>query len=326
VHDRAVTATLPPGWSLRPPTLDDVPEILAVVHASDIAAVGEADFTTEEVVEILTAPHHNPEQDSWVALDANNKIVGWAYIDNALKAERENFDAYVHPTDGREAHPALLDHVVARVAQRAAERGLASLVARGGAIASEEAYIGLLRSRGFAFVKRYARMRRTLTGPLPDPEVPAGVVVRPVRHSDEAEMRAFHDVLDVAFRDTPDYLPSTYEAYQERLAAMPSIEWDEWFVAEVDGAVAGILQSSGQVAEQDEGWVKNLAVRKEHRGRGLGRMLLLTAFRVYAAKGRTAVGLGVDTTNPTGAYRLYESVGMHPVYEADIYEQTIRAA
>ncbi len=320
-----MTATLPPGWLLRPPTLADVSEILAVVHASDIAAVGEADFTTEEVVEILTAPHHDPERDSWVALDPDGKIVGWAYIDNPLLAERENFDAYVHPASGREAHPALLDEVVRRVAQRAAERGLDSLVARGGAIASEETYVSLLRDRGFAFVKRYARMRRALTGPLPDPEAPDGVVVRPVRHEDDAELRAFHDVLDVAFRDTPDYLPSTYEAYRERLAAMPSIEWDEWFVAEVDGAVAGILQSSGQVAEQEEGWVKYLAVRREHRARGLGRVLLLTAFRVYAAKGREAVGLGVDTTNPTGAYRLYESVGMSPVYEADIYERVVSA-
>jgi ribosomal protein S18 acetylase RimI-like enzyme len=243
-----------------------------------------------------------------------------------MKAERENFDAYVHPTDGRAAHPALLDQVVTRIAQRAAERGLPSLVARGGTIASEEEYVELLRAAGFEFVKRYARMRRALASVEPAPDLPPGVLVRPVRHDDDAEMRAFHDTLDTAFRDTPDYLPSTYEAYQERVAAMPSIEWDEWFVAEVDGAVAGILQSSGQVAEQDEGWVKYLAVRKEFRGRGVGRVLLSTAFHTYAAKGRQAVGLGVDTTNPTGAYRLYESVGMHPVYEADIYERTITAA
>ena len=59
--------------------------------------------------------------------------------------------------------------------------------------------------------------------------------------------------------------------------------------------------------------MKNLAVAKEFRGRGLGRLLLQTAFATYAAKGCTAVGLGVDMTNPTGAYRLYESVGLQPV-------------
>jgi hypothetical protein len=31
-------------------------------------------------------------------------------------------------------------------------------------------------------------------------------------------------------------------------------------------------------------------------------------------------------TNPTGAYRLYESVGMSPVYESDVYEREVPAA
>jgi GNAT superfamily N-acetyltransferase len=321
-----VPASLPPLWSVRPPTLHDVPAILDVVHASDVAAVGEADFAAGEVVEILTAPNHDHTRDSWVDLDDGGLIVGWAYIENPLRTPRETFDAYVHPEHGRPAHGVLLDLVMARIAQRAREAGVPSFVAGAGAIASEEHYVGLLTDAGFRFVKRWARMRRGLDGPVTVPQPPTGVSIRPVRPDDEGEMRAFHEVLDVAFRDTPDYEPSTYEAYRDRLAALPSIDWDEWFVAEVDGRPAGILQSSAQVAEADEGWVKYLAVRREFRGRGLGRLLLLTAFQTYAAKGRRAVGLGVDLTNPTGAYPLYESVGMRAVYESDAYERTILAA
>lgn len=319
-------ATLPPLWSIRHPTLDDVPAILEVVHASDIAAVGEADFAAEEIVEILTAPNHDPARDSWLAIDARGRIVGWAFIENPLRTPRETFDAYVHPEFGAPAHAVLLDLVVARIAERAREAGLPSLVAGGGAIASEEHYVGLLRAAGFTFVKRFARMRREFDGPQPRPEPPAWVVVRPVRPDDDADLRAFHGVLDTAFRDTPGYEPSTYEAYREQLAAMPHIDWDEWLVAQVEGVHAAILQSSAQVAQTEEGWVKYLAVRREFRGRGLGRLLLLTAFHGYAAKGRAAAGLGVDLTNPTGAYRLYESVGMRPIYESDVYERTILAA
>ena len=47
--------TLPDGWTVRRPTLDDVPEILKLVHASDLASVGEPDYTAEEVREMLTA-------------------------------------------------------------------------------------------------------------------------------------------------------------------------------------------------------------------------------------------------------------------------------
>ncbi|GIG56064.1 hypothetical protein Lfu02_04360 [Longispora fulva] len=49
-----------------------------------------------------------------------------------------------------------------------------------------------------------------------------------------------------------------------------------------------------------------------------------TATGRHAARGRTAVGLGVDTSNPTGAYHLYRSVGMAAAYVANIYQLTRR--
>ena len=57
-----------------------------------------------------------------------------------------------------------------------------------------------------------------------------------------------------------------------------------------------------------------------HRKTGIGGALLRTAFAAYATKGRTAAGLGVDLTNPTGAYQLYTGVGMAVVFAADVYE------
>ena len=63
------------------------------------------------------------------------------------------------------------------------------------------------------------------------------------------------------------------------------------------------------------GFVDWLGVRPQWRRRGLGRALLLHAFRELHERGAGRVGLGVDSQNPTGATRLYESVGMH--VEAD---------
>ena len=314
--------TLPPGWSVRPPTLDDVDAILAVVHASDIAAVGEADFTADEVVELLTAPNHDPERDSWVAVDEQGRIVAWAYIHNPSGGLRENFDDYQHPEHGKSAQPVLLDLVLARIAERARERGVPSLTARAGAIATEVDYIALLASAGFTFVKRYARMRRALTADEPAPAIPAHVRIRPLRSDDEADLRAFHEVLESAFGDSGDHNASTFDDYRARVYALPRVEWDEWLVAEVSGRIAGILQSQSADAH---GWVRMLGVAREFRGQGVGALLLRSAFHVYAAKGYQSAGLGVDTENPTGAYRLYESVGMRPVYEADMYQREVLA-
>jgi hypothetical protein len=237
--------------TIRHPTLDDVPEILAVIHASDIAAVGEPDSTADEIVEILAAPNHDPARDSWLALDGDGRIVGWAYIWNPNRADRENFDAYVHPEHGRAAQPYLLNLVLERIAERARDAGRESLIARGGVIASETEYVAALTAAGFRFIKRYARMRRPLTGEERPPVVPDGVTVRPLDHENETELRTFHDVLDQAFRDTPDYQASDFAVFQARLASLPTIDWDEWFVAEVDGEIAAVLQSSGD--ESDEG-------------------------------------------------------------------------
>jgi ribosomal protein S18 acetylase RimI-like enzyme len=170
-------------------------------------------------------------------------------------------------------------------------------------------------------------MRRSLAGvPVEPPPPPPGVRIRPVDHSVEADLRTFHRILDTAFRDTPDYLPATFEQWCDQWRSLSTTSPDEWFVALVDGEPAGILQSSDQALKSDEGWVKNLAVLRAYRRRGVGAALLARAFATYAAKGRRYAGLGVDLSNPTEAARLYRSVGMAPEYEADMFELTVAAA
>ena len=316
----------PAGWSTRRPTLDDVPAILALVHASDIAAMGQADFSPEDVREALTAPYMDPTRDSWLTLDPAGEIVGWAYIENTSGGPRDFVEVYVHPERGLPAQRPLLDLLLTRVAERAAGFGHAQMTARGGAIPTEQAWIDTLRAAGFTFVKRYARMRRPLDGVSPTPPAPPeGVTIRLVDPDDDADMRRFHRIINEAFADTLDHEPSTYEGWRERLAALPSVSWDEWFVAEVDGAPVGVLRSADQSLDQNEGWVKALAVLREHRKRGVGAALLRRAFAAYAAKGREYAGLGVDLTNPTEAARLYHAVGMTAMYEADMYERTVAA-
>jgi len=315
---------LPAGWRQRRPTLDDVDELLAVARASDEAALGFPDFSADDVREALTGPNSDPARDSWVALDPDGAIVAWAYLENPTGAAREFVEVYVRPGRGEPAQRRLLALALERSAERAAAFGHPRMTVRGGAIPTETAWVAALREAGFEFFKRYARMRRPLAGVSPEaPTPPDGVTIRPVRPGDEAEMREFHRILDTAFRDTLEYDPQSYELWRHRLAAQSSIAWDEWFVAEVDGRPAGVLQSSDQSLEHNEGWVKNLAVLREHRKRGLGAALLARAFSAYAAKGRAYAGLGVDLSNPTEAARLYTSVGMAAEYEADMYERDV---
>ncbi|MEV4344800.1 GNAT family N-acetyltransferase [Actinoplanes sp. NPDC049596] len=315
---------LPAGWSLRRPTLDDVPAILELVHASDIAALGYPDFSVEEVRESLTEPHTDMGRDVWLALDDEAKIVGWAFPVNSTASDRDFVEVYVWPERGRPAMVPLLEIILARVAERAVEFGHSPYEVRAGAVPTEKPYIQALEDHGFVFLKQHARMQMSLDGVPPTaPEPPAGVTVRLVRPDDDADMRAFHGVIQQAFLDS-DHRTADYEAWRKILDEEKTHVYDEWFVAEVDGQVAGALESSADSGDgNDEGWVKRLGVLAPYRKRGLGETLLRHAFAVYARKGYAKAGLGVDLANPTQAARLYLAVGMKPLYEANIYRRFV---
>jgi mycothiol synthase len=169
-------------------------------------------------------------------------------------------------------------------------------------------------------------MTLSLAGAPTSPPPPApGVTVRPVVHTDDAEMRRFHATIEEAFADT-DHPATDYPTFRAQIAAETSVDWDEWLVGEVDGEWAGVLRSAGAGPDGNGGWVRALAVLRPYRRKGVGAALLRHAFAIYAAKGRTEAGLGVDMANPTEAIRLYRSVGMRPLYEADIYQREVRGS
>lgn len=89
--------TLPVGWSARRPTLDDVPAILAVVHAADTFAIGHPDYDAEDVEAALTAPFVDPALDSWLVSDHDGRVVGWTVVDNPTGVGREFVDVCVDP-------------------------------------------------------------------------------------------------------------------------------------------------------------------------------------------------------------------------------------
>jgi mycothiol synthase len=309
---------LPDGWRLRRPTLDDVPEILALAQASEIAAVGVPDFTVQDVREALTGPNTDMDEDCWLALDETGKIVGWAYPDNPTGGPRDFLEVYVWPGLGVPAQRPLLAELLGRTEARRRRFGYEAYTLWAGAIPTETPWIEVLTDAGFKFLKQNARMQMSLDAWSPEiPEPPAGVVVRPVRDDD---LRTFHAVIEDAFQDS-DHRATDFETWRGRVDAESTVSFDEWFVAEVDGVVAGVLQSSDSSGDSDEGWVKYLAVLRAYRKRGLGEALLRRAFAVYAAKGRSHAGLGVDLENPTEAARLYRAVGMTPLYAANIYQR-----
>jgi ribosomal protein S18 acetylase RimI-like enzyme len=73
------------------------------------------------------------------------------------------------------------------------------------------------------------------------------------------------------------------------------------------------------------GWIGTIAVRRPWRGKGLGIALLRHTFGEFYKRGMTTIGLGVDSSNLTGATRLYQRAGMYVAGEFSLYEKELRA-
>ena len=89
-----------------------------------------------------------------------------------------------------------------------------------------------------------------------------------------------------------------------------------WFLAVAGEELVGAnLCFAGSIG----GYVAQLAVRRDRRGRGLGLALLRHGFAELYRRGERQVWLHVDTENRTGATRLYELAGMRVAHRFDCW-------
>ena len=68
-------------------------------------------------------------------------------------------------------------------------------------------------------------------------------------------------------------------------------------------------------------YVKDLVVRPDWRGRGLGKALMYQTFGEFKRRGLPRVTLKTDSNNPTDAWRLYERVGMRIERTYEIFQK-----
>jgi mycothiol synthase len=176
----------------------------------------------------------------------------------------------------------------------------------------------LLRARGYREVRRFWEMTIELDEAPPAPELPEGLRIEPFR---EGDARTFHDALDEAFEDHWEHQSRPFEEWWEERQRAPDYEPTLWFLVRDGDEVAAVVRNVPN--RIGGGWVGALGVRRRWRGLGLGKALLLHTFRVFFARGTTRVGLGVDAESPTGATRLYESVGMRVDLEQVVHEKVL---
>ena len=268
---------------IRPAT----PAYLPAVHAlfaRSAAALDEPVLSIASLEAEWRAPGFDPARDHWLA-ERDGDVVGYV----ALKA------------DGgvvlRGEAPELLALAVARAHERGDETLHAILTTR------DEHGLAPFLAAGWQRPRDVHRMWLDLAVAPPEPSFPDDIAVRAYTDADAPAVHAF---VELAYALNNERI-EPFEQWLHFMTAHGDFDPAFWHLAESSGAIAGCCLT--WAPSDDNGWVKDLAVRPDHRRRGLGEALLHHAARAYREAGVRRVGLKVDSDNPTGATRLYERLG-----------------
>jgi mycothiol synthase len=291
---------------LRPPESDDAHAVLDLIIARDIADLGRPDYTLEDVRSDWSGPGIDLARDAWLAED-NGTPLGYALLDDRGAA----LITVPPASEGRGVGTALREAAEAR----ALERGEA-LVRQFVPISNEPARAHLLAA-GYWPAYSYFRMRMDLAD-VPAP--PEDVHARPFsRGPDDAPV---HALVEEAMAGVAGNEPRSLESWQA--AKVDKEGWDPslWLLHEDADGMAGVVL--GERWEDGVGYVDYLAVAARARGQGLGRALLLHGLAALRDAGLSVAELSVQGENAS-ATRLYESVGMRPVWTIERWEKPLRS-
>lgn len=309
-------AVLPPGHTWRRPTPDDAEGFYALVAAHNTAVVGFADFTLDDARDQLTEPGFDPSVDGWLVHDAAGALVGFGWTFGNGDSDQVEGEVIAGDDD-------VADWLFGVVEERADE--IVAALGHDGARLGINVYRDHVaqqaraEARGYRPATTFHRMRIDHDGPVEPFELPPGVEIA-VGPGDGALRREAHAVLMASFADHFGWVQLPFDEWHARVDSAASDDWSQLKVAYVDGVPAAMLLGhNGFVADEDCGYVRNVGVLPEYRGRGLARLLLREAFVDDARRGRQGTLLHVDTNNTTPALGLYLGSGMRPVLAVDVW-------
>jgi mycothiol synthase len=297
----------------RPPRPDEAQAITDLVVSCDVAEFGQPDFELDDLLTDWHMPGFDLARDSVVVADGD-RIVAYASF-----VRGDYVDVYVHP-DYRNAGigKALLEWSERRALERTPpgqQIRVGQVITTGSTGARR-----LLEKRGYEPVRTYWRMTMPLADSPPAPAWPEGVVVR--TFDQERDTRAVYALVQDAFQDNERHTAESFEEWQAFMIDRDAFEPGLWFIAESRGEIVGCVLCPNY---EDEGWIRQLAVSRDWRRRGLGTALLRQAMSEFHRRGRRELGLVVDSWNRTGAKELYERAGMKVTREHVRLEKTLQA-
>lgn len=288
----------PAGFSARPCAPTDVRAVFELVAACETQDIGVVGIEFDDIDSEWAQPSFDLAGDTIAVFeDATGTLVAQGEMSYSTRA-----DCCVHPAwRGRGVGNWLLHWTEAYARARGASR-----VGQTVADTAVDA-VDLFERHGYTWLwTSWILDIQFADTPLEAPVLPDGYTIRDfVPGVDDP---AAHAVIDTAFLEWSDREPESLEDWRVKTIARAGFEpWLLPVLLAPGGEVVGAAFLM-EADEENEGWVQQLAVSRDHRGLGLGRALLDESFARFHSRGRR--GCGLNTDSRTGALGLYEHVGM----------------
>lgn len=173
----------------------------------------------------------------------------------------------------------------------------------------DTAKITMLKEFGYQPVRYYFAMERDLEN-IPDIPLPEGIVARPAMPSQYHEV---WDKAEEAFSEHWGFTEPTEENYQ----GWKESRWFQpflWQIAWDGNLMVGQVQNYVDMVENERekrlrGYTEGISTLKGYRGRGIASALIARSLKMMKALNLDELALSVDSSNATGALRLYEALG-----------------
>jgi mycothiol synthase len=195
--------------------------------------------------------------------------------------------------------------------------------------ASRPEILALVESLGYQPIRYHYRMGITMHEPPVIEPLPDGFTLKTFDYPSELE--AVIAAKEEMWRDHYGYvelpLSERVEGWRATIENDAKFDATLWYIATDDttGEIAGlVLGRPEDFTKADQGYILVVGVRKAYRRRGLAQAMMTHAFAEYWRRGQKMVALSVDASNPTGATRLYERVGMSPIQRFARMEKEMR--
>ena len=314
--------SLPAGFGIRPPTIEDLSGIAALLNACDLADGDQPETTANELMLEFKRTGFNLEADAWVITrDEDGLVVGYAEVWNRKNHASLSGDSYVLP---QYRDLGLGITLLELIEDRASEHILLAspelaVMLRNGVSGADKLACKQHEQLGYTPARYFWRMEIYMQNIPQQPVWPPGITVRNVIPGPDD--RSVFDALEEAFMDHWGDAPWDFETWRVRRFTNEDFDPSLWFLAMDGDNIAGATISRYR---GEYGWVSQLAVRRPWRRLGLGLALLRQSFAEFYRRGTSKVGLTVDAQNPTGATRLYEHAGMRTTNEYIVYEKEPR--